>query len=295
MTISCLRIGRPLLVGAAGVLLLLGAYRPIHAADQPSVLIMGEDADLDTVPRHSRIFNRVSDALRTRMMEMGFNVYNETAATMDITNPGRVRRTDAELITVAQNVTAAPIDVIAAFQIYASANQNAYSDIKQIRIRIVGRMLQVQTGRDLGNFEVSVGPRGLKPLPPACNPDCILEHVGDEAKPIANEVGTILARKLDELSLAESKAPATSPQPVPPPAASTNASCTGLPTAYLIVLSGFDSADISDSLWAALASAYSLEQVFELIALVGFYHTVSFFANSFRLGPESHAEMPPVG
>ena len=32
--------------------------------------------------------------------------------------------------------------MIAAFQIYASAQDNAYSDIKQLRIRIVGRMLQ---------------------------------------------------------------------------------------------------------------------------------------------------------
>lgn len=67
--------------------------------------------------------------------------------------------------------------MIAAFQIYASAQDNAYSDIKQLRIRIVGRMLQVQTGRDLGNFEVAVGPRGLKPIPPNCDTDCVLEHL----------------------------------------------------------------------------------------------------------------------
>ena len=39
-------------------------------------------------------------------------------------------------ITVAQNITAAPIDVVAAFQIYASAQENAYSDIMQLRIRL---------------------------------------------------------------------------------------------------------------------------------------------------------------
>lgn len=47
-----------------------------------------------------------------------------------------------------------------------------------------------------------------------------------------------------------------------------------------------DTAAISDALWTALAAAFSLEQVLELIALVGFYHTVSFFANGFRLAPE---------
>src|SRR5262245_51971489 len=48
-----------------------------------------------------------------------------------------------------------------------------------------------------------------------------------------------------------------------------------------------DSSSLSDETWAALARTFSVEQTFELIALVGFYHTVSFFANGLRLPPES--------
>jgi alkylhydroperoxidase family enzyme len=55
-----------------------------------------------------------------------------------------------------------------------------------------------------------------------------------------------------------------------------------------------DTADISDELWKALAAAFSVEQIFELIALVGFYHTVSFFANGLRLGAEPYAAPPPA-
>jgi alkylhydroperoxidase family enzyme len=54
-----------------------------------------------------------------------------------------------------------------------------------------------------------------------------------------------------------------------------------------------DSADISSQLWSDLAKTFSLEQLFELIALVGFYHTVSFFANGTRLRAESFAATPP--
>jgi len=54
-----------------------------------------------------------------------------------------------------------------------------------------------------------------------------------------------------------------------------------------------DSAQISDSLWQALAAAFSLEQILELIALVGFYHTVAFFANGLRLPAEPFAVEPP--
>src|SRR5258708_7127697 len=50
-----------------------------------------------------------------------------------------------------------------------------------------------------------------------------------------------------------------------------------------------DSAGISDELWTALLAAFGIDQILELIALVGFYHTVSFFANGLRLPPESYA------
>jgi alkylhydroperoxidase family enzyme len=49
-----------------------------------------------------------------------------------------------------------------------------------------------------------------------------------------------------------------------------------------------DSARLSDEVWSALAASFAVEQIFELIALVGFYHTVSFFANGLRLAPEPY-------
>ena len=55
-----------------------------------------------------------------------------------------------------------------------------------------------------------------------------------------------------------------------------------------------DTSTISDALWDLLAARFSLEQVFELIALTGFYHTVSFFANGLRLAPEKFAAALPL-
>jgi alkylhydroperoxidase family enzyme len=49
-----------------------------------------------------------------------------------------------------------------------------------------------------------------------------------------------------------------------------------------------DTANLCDETWEALAASFSIEQVFEMIALVGFYHTVSFFANGLRLPPEPY-------
>jgi 4-carboxymuconolactone decarboxylase len=55
-----------------------------------------------------------------------------------------------------------------------------------------------------------------------------------------------------------------------------------------------DTADISESLWDDLAGAFSVEQILEMIALTGFYHTVSFFANGLRLRDEPFAKPLPA-
>ena len=45
-----------------------------------NILIMGEDANPDTVPRGSRVFSQVLDALANELIDEGFDVYDETAA-----------------------------------------------------------------------------------------------------------------------------------------------------------------------------------------------------------------------
>ena len=56
-----------------------------------------------------------------------------------------------------------------------------------------------------------------------------------------------------------------------------------------------DSANLSDEVWDALAATLSVDQIFELIALVGFYHTVAFLANGLKLTSEPYAvPFPPA-
>ncbi|WP_323769251.1 hypothetical protein [Antarctobacter sp.] len=233
------------------VMALSFAAAPATAGDQPNILPVPEDADLDTVPGNSRVFERVLRAIITETQTMGFRVYDQTGVIMGFTDPDRVRRSDAELIALAQRVPNVPIDVIMPIQIYASADPNPYiPDVVDLRIRVTGRMLHAQTMQSLGNFEVAFGPGAgeipVASLPRNCGRDCVLEHVGNEAKTIGAEVGRVLAIKLDVLSPA-------SPQPVPmpqqpvvvtpvvpqPPVVMAPTGCTGLTTAYTLAFTGF--------------------------------------------------------
>ena len=207
-------------------------------ADQPNILIMGEDADTDTVPRGSRIFNRVVLAMQTELQAMGFRVYDETAVSMNITDPNRVRRSDEELITVARRIQDVPIDVITVFEIFASTEDNPYSDILDLRVRIPGRLINVATGQALGNYEVSYEPGELPPLAPGCDDrNCVLEHVGSEARRVAADVAAVLAVNLDYLSPA---AATSTPNSTITGTTVSGNSCTGLTTAYTLTFRNFD-------------------------------------------------------
>ena len=52
-------------------------------------------------------------------------------------------------------------------------------------------------------------------------------------------------------------------------------------------------AAVSDDLWAELAAEWSREQLVELLALAGFYHLVSYLANSARVELEEAGERFP--
>ena len=230
---------------------------PASGVAKPNILVMGEDADTDSVPRGNRVFQRVIQALGEDMNVAGYNVYDETAAAMAVTEPNRVRRRDAELIDVARAIQAPPIDVVAVFTIFASAQDSAYSDVKRPQIRIPGRLLNVRTGQQIGAFEVS----GLQlpPLPVACDRECVLEKVGDSASTLASELSVALADKLDGFIGQPGTDPLLSPGAnsgtsgvtdggavvsKDPPAA-PSAECDGLPTAYVMRFEGFDETEIT--------------------------------------------------
>tara|TARA_Y100001960_G_scaffold307707_1_gene364278 strand:+ start:74 stop:973 length:900 start_codon:yes stop_codon:yes gene_type:complete len=189
---------KPFVFGLLAILatFALSFTAPASAGEQPNILIMGEDSDKDAVPRNNRVFNRVLNALANELDLEGFNVYDEVAVTLEDFDQGRVRRTDAEIIDIAKSVKNPPIDVAVIYTIYASAQEASYT--LKIRARVTGRLLNVHSGKRLGNFEVKL-PRVIN-APTNCARECILEVVGENAKTLAQDLGLVLAKKLDHLS-----------------------------------------------------------------------------------------------
>lgn len=161
------------------------------ATDLPRVMIVGEDVDPDTVPRNSRVFKRVLNAISNEMVNLGFDVKDETALTHMTHVQGRTRRNDAELIQIAKD---AGIDVLCIFSIYPNAKTNQNS--VRVTARIEGRLLSVWDGSRMGNFESEPQQYQLVPRPYSRND--VLEAVGKLSKIIGSDVGAVLADRLDQ-------------------------------------------------------------------------------------------------
>lgn len=54
-----------------------------------------------------------------------------------------------------------------------------------------------------------------------------------------------------------------------------------------------DQSTVSDGLWAELAREWNVQQLLELLVLVGWYHTIAFVANAVRVQPEDWAARFP--
>jgi hypothetical protein len=212
-------------VTAIGSLMAPAAY-----ADKPNLMVVSDDADKDTIPRENRNFNRVLLAMMEALNVKGFTVIDETAAAMNITAPGVVRRRDVELIDIARAIPRPPIDAVVIFQIYASARQSQFTDITRLDIRIPGRIINVHTGQFLAAFEVAG--LDLPPLPRGCDRECLLERTGDSARPIAAALGDALAEKLSAFDVSRGG---------PPPEALVGPGCRGTLSTYFVVFEGFTS------------------------------------------------------
>ena len=109
----------------------------IKAAGEPNILIMGETVDEESIPRYNRIYERVQNALTNQIIQSGFTVVDETAATLNTSSQDRTKRADPELIDIARSIQRPPVDIALIFSIYASVEERNYTNI--VHTRIEGR------------------------------------------------------------------------------------------------------------------------------------------------------------
>lgn len=226
------RAAAPLLA----ILALLAA--PAAAGAQPirvNVLALGSDGEPTSVPRGHRLYARIVAQLNEALSERRFRLYDETAVTGSFVDPAGGRRSDLALVEIARAVSEPPLDVVMIFNIHASARRNSVTGLAQPVMRVSGRMLGVRDGRVLAAFSAGEGQR-LPALPGGCEYECLLERLGDQARPIVRELAETLSTRLEDL---------VAPRPAaPPPVAAAPAGECGGPATIMIALKGFAAGEV---------------------------------------------------
>jgi len=202
-----------------------------QAANNPNIIVIGNDANVGSISRNNPVFISIVGALVNNMHKYNFDVYDEAALNMANSGQQRANRSDAQIISIARAIQRPPIDVAVIFSMYLTKKENSY--ITQVSSRIEGRLLDVQTGRRLGNFEIDTG----RPwnVPSQCNTDCILQNSVDKSRLIANDLGTILAEKL--LGLTHNSQDDSG---------ITSHGTNSLNTGYRLIFDGFSSLDFTE-------------------------------------------------
>ncbi|OUS13104.1 hypothetical protein A9Q89_03665 [Gammaproteobacteria bacterium 53_120_T64] len=173
-----------------------------EAGNRTTLLVLAETHDPDSLRRDNRVSRRVRDAIQEQMNAAGFDVFDEMAVTYGTMNTDERRLTNGELVDIAKNNSTYPgtdrkllVRAVATYQVYVNITEMGYSN--KARVRVSGRLIDAQSGRFLGTYEL-VNPGGeLRLHPTKCQErDCVLEKVGDHAHPIGQAVGNELAQLL---------------------------------------------------------------------------------------------------
>jgi hypothetical protein len=266
----------------------------VHAANNANILVIGNDANKGSVSRNSPVFNRVIGALANQMHDNNFDVYDETAITLDGFDQDRINRTDAEIINIARSIKRPPIDIAVIFSIYVNTQAQGYST--KVNARIEGRLLNVQTGRRLGNFEID----NTKPwnVPSKCDLDCILENATDNSRLMASDLGAVLAEKLTWMTDGGNSHLGLDRPGTNQMNAGYNLIFDGFSgenfaklEEYLVVFSGYDSYRPTEirytrtEIWykSSIGTAKLLRNIKKMLAELNFKATINFIGNTFTV------------
>jgi hypothetical protein len=266
----------------------------VHAANNANILVIGNDANKGSVSRNSPVFNRVIGALANQMHDNNFDVYDETAITLDGFDQDRINRTDAEIINIARSIKRPPIDIAVIFSIYVNTQAQGYST--KVSARIEGRLLNVQTGRRLGNFEID----NTKPwnVPSKCDLDCILENATDNSRLMASDLGAVLAEKLAWMTDGGNSHLGLDRPGTNQMNAGYNLIFDGFSgenfaklEEYLVVFSGYDSYRPTEirytrtEIWykSSIGTAKLLRNIKKMLAELNFKATINFIGNTFTV------------
>jgi hypothetical protein len=176
-----------------------GLIHVAHAQNRTTLLVLTESADEDSLPADNRVTRRVGDALKEQLNAASFDVLDEQAVTYDSADVNAASLSNGQLVDIARSSVKTPgtdnpilVRAVATYQIFVRVEEKGFTNAASIRV--TGRLVDVQSGRFLGSYEL-VDPVGKVRMHPknCADRECVVEKVGDSARDIGQAIGNELA------------------------------------------------------------------------------------------------------
>lgn len=171
----------------------------LQIENYPSLVIMGVSADEGTLPSSDPIYKRVTDQLAQQMSMLDFSTYLENAKTRG-EFAYLTTRTEKDIAMIASSMP--DVDILVQFTIYLYAEDTLQQGMQSLKARIAGKLQMVGSGEFLDTFETKSSQAWR--LKKSCVSVCLTESVGEYASLMAQDLGNVLAEKLDYIVNLES-------------------------------------------------------------------------------------------
>ena len=210
-------------------ILLVEATAPgiLSAGERPNLLVIGQDAGPNAVPRDGRTFERALQTLSGELHEVGLGIFDETVFGSKGVSGDQAARSEIETIDLARSVRRPPLDAALFLSAYARGERLSYAT--RVNVRLMANLVDIRTGRRLSAIELEMA----EPLwvSVTCDRRCVLGNVGVRAVRLSRELAGAVAERLG--------AQAVSPIP-------GRAARDATPIGYTLVFEGFSAEVISE-------------------------------------------------
>lgn len=166
-----------------------------------TVMVLGEDAHPNLVPRDDPSFRRVLSELQSMMDRRGFRVVDEAAIAADMGWGWRGGLDRAGVLELAKLANASEMAgnrsrAAVVFRIEATIRDLSYTS--RVDLHLSGEIYDIRSNRYLGGFDL---PTESVSTPGRCASSlCVSDVVGTRARDLASDLGAVLAEKLAHLA-----------------------------------------------------------------------------------------------
>ena len=166
---------------------------PTWLSANPSLVVIGADGEEGTIASSDPIYARVTSAIVQKLNNWNFTTYSEAGLPEAMHSTST--RDYATVVDFSRTIQSQRVDMLVLFSVHLYYEDTIAGGQKSVRLRATGEIFDITTGQAWDSFETKSSDYWR--IKNDCTNKCLSERVGEYATWLADELGEVLAQKLD--------------------------------------------------------------------------------------------------